>query len=61
MGSACVVVIGMAVVAAIVMAAKLVSNPVVCCLFSGDEGCEGTDSGTYPCMNENTISLNSDP
>jgi len=44
--SACVVAIGMAVVAAIVMAAKPVSNPVVCCLPSGDAGCDGTDRGT---------------
>ena len=47
-GLACVVVIGKAVVAAIVMAAKLVSNPVACFLLSGEDGCDGTDSGT--CM-----------
>ena len=41
----------MAVVAAIVMAAKPVSNPVVCCLLSGDAGCDGTDRGT--CKQDN--------
>lgn len=45
-GSACVVVIGRAVVAAIVMAAKPVSSPVACCLLSGEDGCDGTDNGT---------------
>jgi len=54
-GSVCVVVIGMAVVAAIVMAAKLVSNPVICCLLSGDDGCDGTDNGTYESDRVNTV------
>ena len=52
MGFACVLEIGKAVVAAIVMAAKLVSNPVACFLLSGEDGCDGTDSGTCTGDNE---------
>ena len=44
----------MAVVAAIVMAANPVSNPVVCCLPSGDDGCDGTDNGT--CREQHVLS-----